>query len=244
MRLSCGYHAMKVLDLSFARATHPPVLRSLGRGPSTPSERTLYAYRLFKEMRYESFDIATVKPRKNRPNATYYATIYTLIPALHALFPRQAELGILFVLLSIYTIFEGGHAILRPSSQAPLFEEPFLAPTLASFWSRRWHALILSPLSSLCFEPFSKIGGRPAGVLAAFILSGVWHAWAVMPLGKWKLAWRVVVVLVMQALGTMLEWGVWGKRKTWLRRVCACAWMLGWAGWVLRSYDDRARYWL
>lgn len=172
----------------------------------------------------------------------YHVGTYTVVALLNYLLPHLVEVKILAVLLTIVTVFELGHAVLRPSSRTPLFDAPFLAPTLTSFWRRRWHAILLSPLNSLAFEPFSRAGGRAAGVLAAFALSGAWHAWGVLPIGGTALAWKVWLVFAMSGVGCLLEWAIWAKNKTITRRAFAWAWSLGWAGWALRGWDERGKY--
>lgn len=248
VRICAGYLAMKILDLCVARAYRPPKLLSMdGRMPTTPAERLHYTWRLGKETRYESFDISVVRsssappPAQQSLNLTYHLATFSLVALLNHFLPVP-EVKILVVLLSITTVFSLGHLVLRPSSRVPLFDTPFLAPTLGSFWRWRWHAIILSPLTSLAFDPCSRVSGRIAGVLAAFGLSGLWHAWAVVPMGGYKVAGRVLIVFVMQGVGVLLEAAVWEKRKTMLRRVGVWVWSLGWAGWALRGWNLRGEY--
>jgi hypothetical protein len=243
LRLAAGFLAMKALDLGAVRAYRPPILRAQGRLPRTFAERLRYALHLVRETRYESFDIS-VAPAPHPPASwKYHLAQYGGTAALYVLFP-VAEARVLALILFIYTLFEAGHTILRPDSRTPLFDRPFAAPGLAAFWRKGWHAILLSPLTSLAFEPFGRAGGRAAGVAAAFALSGAWHAWAVVPLGGPKLAVRVFAVFVSQAGWMSVERAVWGKRNTLVKRFAAWSWCLAWAGWALRGFDDRAAYWL
>src|SRR6266516_590257 len=55
LRLQCGTAIMKALDMYFRRHK-PPVLKF----PASPAK---YAYYLLTELRYESFNISTARPR-------------------------------------------------------------------------------------------------------------------------------------------------------------------------------------
>jgi hypothetical protein len=244
IRLCFGYCAMKTLDLGVARAYSPPILLAQGKLPVTFAGRLRYAWHLTRETRYESFSISVApppQPASAKPSRPLLAAQYVVVGVLNLALPLP-EVRVLGVLLTIYTVFELGHSIIRPDSRAPLFNNPVRAPGLAAFWRKHWHAIILSPLSSLAFEPFGKLAGRGAGVLAAFTISGAWHAWAVLPVGGAKLAVRVFAVFIAQAGWMSVEWAVWGKKETWLKRASAWAWCLAWSGWALRGWDSRAEY--
>jgi hypothetical protein len=243
LRLPYGYLAMKVLDLVVARSNDPPILKDQGKLPTTFRDQLRYAFLLTQQTRYESFNISTTKPVKNPPSIVQHLVIYATILLFNIFLPIP-EVKVSFVLISIYTLFELGHSILRPNSISPLFNRPFLSPTLGHFWSRGWHSIILSPLNSLAFDPASKLGGRPASVFAAFTLSGIWHGWAVIPVGGYALAWKVCMVFVMQAAWIMTEYAIWGREKPFVRRVAAWGWSIAWAGWALRSWEGRHEYWL
>jgi hypothetical protein len=243
IRLPAGYLAMKVLDLAIMRRHDPPVLKDQGKLPTTFLGQLRYAILLTQQTRYESFNIATVQPRKSTTPWTYHLYQYATVILLNIFLPI-AEVRVLAVLLAIYTSFEIGHTILRPGSGTPLFNAPFYCPTLGSFWSKGWHSIILSPLMTLAYKPAERFGGRSAGVLAAFALSGIWHGYAAVAVGGYIVAWRIVVVFIMQACGIMAEQVLWGRQRTLLRRICIWAWSLGWSGWALRSFEQRGDYWL
>jgi hypothetical protein len=242
LRVGAGFNAMKVTDLCIGRVHNPPILLSQGGLPKSISGRLYHAYRLLKETRYESFNISTVRPRQNTWNLPYHIGVYTIIPLLNYLLPHIAEVKILVVLLTTHTTFEAAHKIIRPSSRTPLFCEPLSAPDLTSFWRHHWHAMILSPVNTLAFDPLSRVAGRSLGVVGAFALSGAWHGWAVIPWDGYTLALKVGMMFVMQGVGCLLEWGIWGRRKTLAKRACAWVWALGWAGWALRGWKDRQQY--
>jgi hypothetical protein len=238
MRLCGGFLAMKVLDVVVARRHAPPILLSQGKLPEDWSGRIRYAALLAQQTRYEDFDISVVSKSRTPPPARqqvlHHVLSFIVIPAVYY-FVHTAEASLLLVIVSIYAVFEAGHTIIRPGSRTPLFNYPFIQPTLGAFWSKGWHAIILSPLLSLASQP-------AAATLAAFTFSGVWHAYAVMPMGGYALAWRVAAVFVMQGAGCLLEYAVWGRERTIPRRLFIWVWSLAWAGWALRAWKDRAAW--
>jgi hypothetical protein len=260
LRICAGYLAMKTMDIAVARHRDPPRLLArkgedvvgVSDWPRDFFGRLRYACLLFQQTRYEDFTTSIIRPRPlvtRESNLLYYIATLTFFPLLAYVAPHP-ETKVFLVLLSIDTVFTLGHAILRPTSRTLLFDRPFLAPTLTDFWTRRWHDIIRSPLTSLAYAPAENFFkplvprgvARGAGLLAAFALSGAWHAWSVVPLGGNKLAFRVGMVFVGQGLGCILENVIWGRRETYLRRATAWAWGLGWAGWALRGWDNRADY--
>ncbi len=56
-----------------------------------------------------------------------------------------------------------------------VFDEPWLMTDLADFWGRRWNRFVGRTLALEVFAPVKRRGGRVAGVLAAFLCSGVLH---------------------------------------------------------------------
>jgi hypothetical protein len=245
VRLCYSFLAMKLLDIAVARRHAPPVLQSQGKLPIDWPARIRYALALTQETRYEDFDISVASRSRPLPppaeRTLHHVLCFVVVPALY-FFVHTAEVNVLFVLVCIYAVFESGHSILRPGSRTPLFNYPFLQPTLGAFWSKGWHTIILSPLQSIAIEPASALGGRTAGVLAAFAFSGLWHGYAVVPMGGLAYAWKIVAVFVMQGVGCLLEHAIWGRERTALRRIVIWAWSLGWGGWALRAWEDRAAW--
>ena len=56
-----------------------------------------------------------------------------------------------------------------------VFREPWMASDLADFWSRRWNRFIARTLTIEVYAPVKRRAGRVAAVLAAFLVSGVFH---------------------------------------------------------------------
>jgi hypothetical protein len=105
----------------------------------------------------------------------HHTVIYTTL-LLFNTFLLTSDVKVSFVLGSIDTLSELDHFMLWPTSISPLFNRPFLPPTLGHFWNRGWHFIILSLVSSLVFDPASKLGGRPACVRYGMVgLSSRWE---------------------------------------------------------------------
>jgi hypothetical protein len=56
-----------------------------------------------------------------------------------------------------------------------LFREPWLARDLAELWSRRWNRFVGRTIALDVYAPVRARAGRFAAVLAAFLMSGVFH---------------------------------------------------------------------
>ncbi|MDP2307931.1 MAG: membrane bound O-acyl transferase family-domain-containing protein [Pseudomonadota bacterium] len=69
-----------------------------------------------------------------------------------------------------------GGAQVEPTQRAPI-----LAPTLADFWGKRWNAIVRRWLASVFFLPLARKGHARLGILAAFVVSAVIHAYLMLP---------------------------------------------------------------
>jgi len=57
----------------------------------------------------------------------------------------------------------------------PQFDRPYLSASLRDFWGRRWNLSVPALLRQCVFRPVRARLGAPAGVLAAFVVSGLMH---------------------------------------------------------------------
>lgn len=57
----------------------------------------------------------------------------------------------------------------------PQFDRPYLASSLCDFWGRRWNLMVPAVLRPSVYRPVRARLGTPAGVLAAFLVSGLMH---------------------------------------------------------------------
>lgn len=110
----------------------------------------------------------------------------------------------------------------------PLFHAPLAARSLGDFWSRRWNLAFSEMTAFAIYRPLSSACGRTAGLVAAFLASGLLHEVAIslpvvagfgLPLAYFLLH-GVLVFLedVLKKTGRPVQdWG-------WLTHV----WVLGW----------------
>ena len=61
----------------------------------------------------------------------------------------------------------------------PLFRAPLRARSLAEFWSRRWNVAFSEMTALAVYRPVSAAFGRPTGIMASFVLSGLLHEAAI-----------------------------------------------------------------
>lgn len=235
LRIPCFFFACKVWDLTVARAHRPPIPRR-GRddvvyGLTSWRPHVSYVWKLVTETRYASFDIAVDESRRAE-KVVSASRVWTYGPLvvfpLTYLFP-VAELKVLSGLLGIQLGFEGLHTVLHPRCPNALFFQPWAARSFTEFWSVHWHQGAHPFLHSLGYVPvrhlfgrcFGETAGRAAGVLAAFSLSGVWHAWCGAVMTRDEYAWRqslgLWAVFMVQGLGILLERSLI-RRTEWRRR--------------------------
>lgn len=82
-----------------------------------------------------------------------------------------------------------------------LFREPWAMADLADFWGRRWNRFIASSLALEVYAPVRRRAGRVAAVLAAFLVSGVFHE-AILRLSTARAEdGRYTTFFLLQALG-------------------------------------------
>ncbi|KAH9838821.1 Membrane bound O-acyl transferase family [Teratosphaeria destructans] len=214
-----------------------------------------YAYLLTTQMRYHAFSTLHLQPRRPaKPHHTYLPLL--LIPILTTIFPNPLTKSLL-LLLTIRHTLETLHTTLHPTCRTPLFHAPFAATTLQTFWSTHWQACATPWLLSLAYAPTKRLltprlgakAARAVAVVNTFGLTGVWHAWAVMPAvdeaWAWTLAVQVWAWFVSLGVGCVVENAVFGRREGgWVRWVGTWAYMLVGGGvcWATLEAHDRTGY--
>ena len=234
LRVVCFFYACKLLDLALVKAEVPPALLTTvisGKNSETITkveapmatwqDLAMYLWLLLTEMRYHSFDIAVEQKRrpalKNQPRDIVKPLSVTILFASSAAYTGITALKVLTVLVTIQTVFEAIHALLHPRCSYPLFYRTLTASSMGSFWTTHWHACAASFLQSLGYQPGRKFVGRWFGVLAAFNISGLWHAWASVPLVEDEF----VVLFGLQIWGLFMVMGlcclaerwIWGEKQ-------------------------------
>jgi hypothetical protein len=125
----------------------------------------------------------------------------------------------------------------------PIFQQPWLATSLADFWGVRWHQVFKRSFVICGAKPAAQYFGRAGGVLGAFFVSGIMHDFGVWGAGLGTELSSVTFFFVMMGVGCILE-GVW-REKTgskvqgpwgWL---WAMAWMFFWGSWIVDAWARR-----
>jgi Membrane bound O-acyl transferase family len=236
IRLACGTAIMKVLDMFFRR-NNPPKLK-------WPARSAVQAFYLLIELRYESFNISTVRdtpiaPDNELTEYTIHLAIFLGLQLLPQL-PAVKALGLLFAIWLIWTLM---HHIFKYRGRAPSFSpRPVFGPiyragNLCSFWKDTWHTIYTSPIRTLGYAPMRKVFGPIGGVLGAFALMAVFHVWAFAPYFRPEGLFRVAVFFMVNGVGCIFDNAIWGERITWLRVIVNWLYQLFWAQYTVRECD-------
>jgi hypothetical protein len=116
----------------------------------------------------------------------------------------------------VYTLSEGAYALLYAAHRAVgltpplLHKDPVAARSVQEFWGKRWNRTVSSWLGENFFRPLARRGRPALGVLAAFAVSGVVHAYITfVAIGAVMAAWMMgffllqgILVLVESVAGT------------------------------------------
>ncbi|XP_020084221.1 long-chain-alcohol O-fatty-acyltransferase-like [Ananas comosus] len=96
----------------------------------------------------------------------------------------------------------------------PQANKPYLATSLGDFWGRRWNLMVSAALRPAVYHPVRARLGRAAGVVAAFLVSGLMHeamfyyiTLAAPPTGE------VTAFFALHGLCTAAE-GWWARRRS------------------------------
>jgi len=208
LRISCGTGIMKSLDIYFRRHV-PPALKF-------PAGRAEYAWYLLTELRYESFDISTARPRRAGVCATKEYLAHLGIFIFLQLLPQTSVIKAFGVLFAIWLSWNAVHFVLKYRDSSTLFGPIYGAV----FWTETWHNAYTSPIRTLGYCPVRKFTGSPAaGVLAAFTIMAVFHVWAFAPYVSPQGLFRIGCFFVGNGVGCIVDFHLWGKKSTWTRTV-------------------------
>ena len=106
----------------------------------------------------------------------------------------------------------------------PLQDRPLLSLSIREFWNRRWNRPVSGWLDRYVFEPVAKRRGATVGLLAAFVASGLLHAWVFLASVGWIAAISAGLFFAFQGFFVLVESFVdIRKASNVLRRV----WTLG-----------------
>ncbi|KAN0101097.1 Membrane bound O-acyl transferase family domain containing protein [Tylopilus felleus] len=179
-------------------------IRSFGRDTfGTPKGGTIFDPALPAVERYTKSSIITL---------LYGLTAYLLVDATYQL------LAVLFVVLFRQ----------YPSQWPPLFDVPWLATSLSSFWGRRWHQLFREPFVVIGSKPMERFG-RVGTIMGAFALSSVLHDVGTQGMGRdTDDTLPVVGFFLIHGVGVLME-DAWkqatGKR---VGGIIGWLWVISW----------------
>jgi len=135
--------------------------------------------------------------------------------------------GISLVLhFGLFNLAAGGWRVAGVPADA-LFKAPLLSTTLREFWGKRWNLAFSEMTAASVYRPISLAAGRRAGVVAAFVASGLLHELAIsvpvragygLPLLYFAL--HGIAMLAEGALGPLLA------KQPWLGRAWTSAWLV------------------
>ena len=123
-----------------------------------------------------------------------------------------------------------------------LSNRPWLSPSLADFWGRRWHQFFRHIFIAVGSRPLYPLFGRPGAVLGSFFVSAVIHDWGLWGLGRGTEFLTVGGFFVLMGVGLIME-EIWAKvlgRK--VGGFWGWAWTMTWTvGWATMMVDAWAR---
>ncbi|RLM66481.1 hypothetical protein C2845_PM16G13110 [Panicum miliaceum] len=114
------------------------------------------------------------------------AAMAALLAAVVSLYRHQERMH-RYALLALYSVhvYLALELVLAAAAAAaratlgldlePHFNRPYLSASLRDFWGRRWNLSVPALLRQCVFRPVRARLGAPAGVLAAFAVSGLMH---------------------------------------------------------------------
>ncbi|KAF2253351.1 hypothetical protein BU26DRAFT_221255 [Trematosphaeria pertusa] len=247
---------MKLLDIHMLSLTNSFPSYTAGK-PPRPSVMALI---LMTELRYESF---TPNPIRHAPMPQYpfqsspeargffysesvqlivHSAWFTLLQGL----PQHLPMKALGILLTIWVIWTTLQLTLRYKSSPPLFGPIYLADSLASFWTETWHNAFAAPCLSLAYTPtlyilsslhFPRSLARSVAVVSSFGLMATFHMYALSPLLNEEGKKRIGIFFVANGVLTVAEVGLWGKKRHWMRAVCAWGVELALASWTVAAVE-------
>ena len=80
-----------------------------------------------------------------------------------------------------------------------------MALSIREFWNRRWNRPVSGWLDAFVFAPVAKRRGATVGLLAAFVASGLLHAWVFLASVGWIAAISAALFFVFQGFFVLVE---------------------------------------
>ncbi|XP_047062771.1 probable long-chain-alcohol O-fatty-acyltransferase 5 [Lolium rigidum] len=99
----------------------------------------------------------------------------------------------------------------------PQFDRPYLSSSLRDYWGRRWNLSVPAVLRPCVYRPVRAwLGSAPAGVLAAFLVSGLMHELMICYITLRPPTGEATVLFVLYGACAVAEtW--WARHDNWWR---------------------------
>lgn len=251
---------MKCLDMLFRHFQNTSLVWKLPNTEAKPPPLYQQAFWMTLELRYEDFIPNPIRLKLpapfHEPTQLLYHTLFYIIIAYGPLPQSWQPVKAMKLLLQIYILWTSAHLPFRLSTTPPFFAPLYKADSLVDFWNGNvWHVAFQSPCQSMAYSPVQTILkgigipkplARGCGVVAAFTLMGIFHAyvgWSVMR--NVAQGWtKVVAFFVMNGVATVFEDLIWGKRKNWVRSLLAWVFEISLASWAVSGVEFPYELWL
>ncbi|CAN6812868.1 unnamed protein product [Brassica oleracea] len=204
------------------------ILFSFDKGPLIPLPTTLG--------RFFCFTFFPIKAQENPNSQNHFpkrdvATKVAIVGVLLHLYGYRNNmsptllLALYFVQLYleidiVASFFKIAVVIFLGCDLEPQSNKPYLATSLQDFWGRRWNLMVPAILRAAVYSPMRRVSQRRMssgsalfpGVLAAFIVSGLYHELLFYYLTREVPTWEVTWYFVLQGVFTAAEIAL--KKKT------------------------------
>ena len=219
--------------------------------PPPPSLAALILKVLFKLTVYDViiYIVQCTRPSLDTPAGdTLFDPLLDPLPraALAAFFGICGAFAVYTTIDAMYhiaTLF--GRVVLRqPAADWPaLSARPWMATSIADFWSFRWHQFFRQTFVAFGARPGGALLGRPGAFLGGFGVSSLLHYVGLWGLGKGTEFWGAGAFFVLMGVGAVLE-RVWQHTTgTRVRGFWGWAWTMSWTLlWGTFMLDGWARH--
>lgn len=98
----------------------------------------------------------------------------------------------------------------------PQFNKPYFSSSLHDFWGRRWNLMVSAILRPSVYDPVRSCMGRPAAVIATFVVSGIMHELMFYYITLLPPNSEVLLFFILHGICTAVE-GWWARHEKWWR---------------------------
>ncbi|TFY57253.1 hypothetical protein EVG20_g8619 [Dentipellis fragilis] len=149
-----------------------------------------------------------------RPTIAPYGSIIDPTFAPLARYGKAALMTFLYT-LQLSCNFQAGYSLgavlgmtvfrQQPEQWPPLFDQPWLTQSVTEFWGKRWQQVFKRSFVICGAKPIGARLGRTAGVVGAFLVSGLMHDLGMWGLGQGAEPMYMTLGFVMMGFGCLVE---------------------------------------